>query len=384
MAQIKKYTKKDGSKAYMFNLYLGTDPVTGKQRRTTRRGFRTMAEAKTALSRLELEVMENGLPTSKRKIMTFEEVYKLWFEQHKATVKESSAYIHNTIIKVQVLPYFGTLRVDKIDTVYCQKQVNRIFKTLKNYNSAINLIRRIFDYAKVMKQIKTNPMNDVIIPKKRKTLDDTDKPVNFYTKEQLRTFLETLKEHAPYQMYVAFRVMAFTGMRKGELAALKWSDVDFENGTISINKTVAFNNAGKFHIQTPKTRKSIRTISIDDTTLNALKTWKNELRKELFKQGQNIDKGDGFIFHTQKGNFIIKYIDKFLPSFLKKYNLPPIKPHGFRHTHASLLFESGASIKEFQDRLGHENIKTTMDIYTHVTKSAREKTAEKFAKYIDF
>lgn len=384
MAQIIKYTKKDGSKAYMFNLYLGTDPVTGKQRRTTRRGFRTMAEAKTALSRLELEVMENGLPTSKRKIMTFEEVYKLWFEQHKATVKESSAYIHNTIIKVQVLPYFGTLRVDKIDTAYCQKQVNRIFKTLKNYNSAINLIRRIFDYAKVMKQIKTNPMNDVIIPKKRKTLDDTDKPVNFYTKEQLRTFLETLKEHAPYQMYVAFRVMAFTGMRKGELAALKWSDVDFENGTISINKTVAFNNAGKFHIQTPKTRKSIRTISIDDTTLNALKTWKNELRKELFKQGQNIDKGDGFIFHTQKGNFIIKYIDKFLPSFLKKYNLPPIKPHGFRHTHASLLFESGASIKEVQDRLGHENIKTTMDIYTHVTKSARKKTAEKFAKYIDF
>lgn len=384
MAKIKKYTKKDGSKAYMFNLYLGTDPVTGKQRRTTRRGFRTMAEAKTALSRLELEVMENGLPTSKRKIMTFEEVYKMWFEQHKATVKESSAYIHNTIIKVQILPYFGTLRVDKIDTAYCQRQVNRIFKTLKNYNSAINLIRRIFDYAKVMKQIKTNPMNDVIVPKKRKTLDNNDKQVNFYNKEQLRTFLETLKEHAPYQMYVAFRVLAFTGMRKGELAALKWSDVDFENGTISINRTVAFNNVGKFHIQTPKTRKSIRTISIDDTTLNALKTWKNELRKELFKQGKNIDKGDGFIFHTQKGNFIIKYIDKFLPSFLKKYDLPPIKPHGFRHTHASLLFESGASIKEVQDRLGHENIKTTMDIYTHVTKSAREKTAEKFAKYIDF
>lgn len=384
MAQIKKYTKKDGSKAYMFNLYLGTDPVTGKQRRTTRRGFRTMAEAKTALSRLELEVIENGLPTSKRKIMTFEEVYKMWFEQHKATVKESSAYIHNTIIKVQILPYFGALRVDKIDTAYCQKQVNRIFKTLKNYNSAINLIRRIFDYAKVMKQIKTNPMNDVIVPKKRKTLDNNDKQVNFYNKDQLRTFLETLKKHAPYQMYVVFRVLAFTGMRKGELAALKWSDVDFENGTISINKTVAFNNAGKFHIQTPKTRKSIRTISIDDTTLNAFKTWKNELRKELFKQGQNIDKGDGFIFHTQKGNFIIKYIDKFLPSFLKKYNLPPIKPHGFRHTHASLLFESGASIKEVQDRLGHKNIKTTMDIYTHVTKSAREKTAEKFAKYIDF
>ena len=185
-------------------------------------------------------------------------------------------------------------------------------------------------------------------------------------------------------MYVVFRVLAFTGMRKGELAALKWSDVDFNNGTITIDKTVAIDSNGGLHIQTPKTRKSIRTISVDDTTLNALRTWKNELRKELFKQGKNIDKSDGFIFHRNNGNFINKYIDQFLPSFLRKYVLPPIKPHGFRHTHASLLFESGASIKEVQDRLGHENIKTTMDIYTHVTKSAREKTAEKFAKYIDF
>ena len=346
MTKIKKYIKKDGSKAYMFNLYLGTDPVTGKQRRTTRRGFRTIAEAKTALSRLELEVMENGLPTSKRKIMTFEEVYKMWFEQYKTTVKESTAYTQNNIINVQILPYFGALRVDKVDTAFCQKQVNRMFKTSKNYNNIINLTRRIFDYAKVMKQIKVNPMNDVIISKKRKTLDDTDKQVNFYTKEQLRTFLETLKKHSTYQMYAVFRVLAFTGIRKGELAALKWSDVDFNNGTITIDKTVAIDSNGGLHIQTPKTRKSIRTISVDDTTLNALRTWKNELRKELFKQGKNIDKGDGFIFHRNNGNFINKYIDQFLPSFLRKYDLPPIKPHGFRHTHASLLFESGASIKE--------------------------------------
>lgn len=385
MAKIKKYTKKDGSKAYMFNLYLGTDPVTGKQRRTTRRGFRTMAEAKTALSRLELEIIENGLPTSKQKIMTFEEVYKMWFEQYKPTVKESTVYTQNNVINVQILPYFGSLRVDKIDTAYCQKQVNRLFKNIKNYNNVINLIRRIFDYAKSMKQIKENPMNDVVIPKKRKTLDDDDSQVNFYNKDQLKIFLETLKKQAPYQMYVVFRVLAFTGMRKGELAALKWSDVDFENRTIAINKTVAADSNGKLHIQTPKTNKSIRTISVDDTTLSILKTWKNELRKELFKQGKNLDKDDGLIFCRKNGKYIIKYIDYFLRYFFKhKSNLPKIKPHGFRHTHASLLFESGASIKEVQDRLGHSDIETTMNIYAHVTQSAREKTAEKFADYIGF
>lgn len=384
MAKIKKYTKKDGSKAYMFNLYLGTDPVTGKQRRTTRRGFRTMAEAKTALSRLELEVMENGLPTSKRKIMTFEEVYKLWFEQYKTTVKESTVYIQTEVINAHILPYFGTLRVDKIDTAYCQKQVNRLFKTLKNYNNVINLTRRIFDYAKSMKQIKENPMNNVVVPKRKRENGVNEQTQDFYNKEQLKEFLEILKEHEQYQMYVVFRVLAFTGMRKGELSALKWSDVDFKNGTIRIDKTVASDENGKQHIQTPKTQKSIRTISVDTITLNALETWRNELRKELFKRGKNIDQGDGFIFRSKQGKFINRYINFFLKNVIKKYDLQPIKPHGFRHTHASLLFESGASIKEVQDRLGHEDIKTTMDIYTHVTKSAREKTAEKFANYIGF
>ncbi|CDK35087.1 probable integrase [Ligilactobacillus salivarius cp400] len=384
MAKIKKYTKKDGSKAYMFNLYLGTDPVTGKQRRTTRRGFRTMAEAKTALSRLELEVMENGLPTSSRKIMTFEEVYKIWLEQYKPTVKESTLYTQTSVIKTHILPYFGSLRVDKIDTAYCQKQVNRIFNTTKNYNNVFNLIRRILDYAKSMKQIRVNPMDDVVIPKRKRENGSVEKVLNFYTKDQLRTFLKLLKENESYQMYVIFRVLAFTGMRKGELSALKWSDVDFENGTISINKTVAIGSNGKLHIQTPKTNKSIRTISIDDTTLNILRSWKNELKKELFKQGENINHGDRLVFISKHGLYMLRNINPFLKKIIQKYNLPPIKPHGFRHTHASLLFESGASIKEVQDRLGHENIKTTMDIYTHVTQSAREKTAEKFANYIGF
>lgn len=384
MAQIKKYTKKDGSKAYMFNLYLGTDPVTGKQRRTTRRGFRTIAEAKTALSRLELDVMENGLPTSKQKIMTFKEIYELWFEQYKTTVKESSEYTQNTMIKCYILPVFGNLRLDKIDTVFCQKQVNNWANRIKKYHNLVGLTRRIFEYAKTMKQIKINPMNEVIVPKRKNTLDDIDKQPNFYNKQQLQEFLQLLEKNGPYQMYVAFRVLAFTGLRKGELSALKWSDIDFENNLLSVNRTIAKNSKGDFYFQTPKTKKSLRTIAVDEKTMSILKQWKNELRKELFKQGKNIDKGDGLIFHNSKGGFIQNSLYGFLKKFTADHNLQPIKPHGFRHTHASLLFESGASIKEVQDRLGHKNIKTTMDIYTHVTETVREKTVEKFANYIGF
>lgn len=384
MATIRKYTKKDGSKAYMFNIYLGTDPVTGKQRRTTRRGFRTIAEAKVAMSRLELETKENGLPTSQRKILTFKELYEMWFEQYKTTVKESSAFTQKKRIELHILPKFEKLRLDKINTAYCQKQVNSWFKTIKNYHNLIGLTRRILEYGKGLKQITSNPMDNIIIPKKKSKPDEKDKPDNFYDRQQLQEFMQTLKEHAPFQMYVAFRVLAFTGIRKGELSALKWSDIDFSNATLSINRTVAFNENGDLYFQTPKTKNSKRTIALDRETAEILKKWKNEQRKELFKRGINLDKGDNLLFHNRRGGFIQTTIIGFLNRFTDKYNLPNITPHGFRHTHASLLFEAGATIKEVQDRLGHEDVKTTLDIYTHVTKSAREETADKFAKYINF
>lgn len=384
MATIRKYTKEDGTKAYMFQLYLGIDPITGKPRKTTRRGFRNIAEAKTALSRLELEISERGLPTSQRKIMTFQEIYELWFEQYKTTIKESSAFSQRANINRHILPNFGTLKLDKITTPFCQSQVNSWFKTVKNYHNLVGITRQILEYAKVMKQIANNPMDNIIIPKRKNTLDNKREQANFYDKQQLKEFMQALQDHSTLQMLVIFRVLAFTGIRKGEMAALKWSDFDFSSGTLSISRTIAKNEKGKYYFQTPKTKNSVRTISVDKETMNLLKKWRNEQRKEYFRKGVNIDATDELVFHNRDGGTVQSTLGGFLKRFTARYDLPPIKPHGFRHTHASLLFESGATIKEVQDRLGHENVKTTMDIYTHVTKTAREKTAEKFAKYIDF
>ena len=88
MTQIMQYTKKDGSKAYMFNLYLGIDPITGKKKRTTRRGFSSLKEANLALSKLRLELEEQGIGTVSN--LTFQEAYELWIEQHKNEMKIST------------------------------------------------------------------------------------------------------------------------------------------------------------------------------------------------------------------------------------------------------------------------------------------------------
>lgn len=108
---IKKYKKKDGTTAYMFVAYLGTDPITGKQKRTTRRGFKTEREAKIAEARLQTEVSQNGFLNND--ITTFEEVYKLWLEQYENTVRESTYQRVLTLFDTAILEHFKDIPVKK-------------------------------------------------------------------------------------------------------------------------------------------------------------------------------------------------------------------------------------------------------------------------------
>ena len=144
----------------------------------------------------------------------------------------------------------------------------------------------IFDYAVKMKVIYNNPMKDVLLPKKEDdiTSDDKDK---YYSKEELRQFLKLVDNEQDIKLTAMFRVLAYTGgIRKGELQALNWSDVDFTNNTININKTLALNTAKKVVVQTPKSKSSVRNISIDEQTANILKRWKIK-QKEIFSKRLN-------------------------------------------------------------------------------------------------
>ncbi|EOH66045.1 site-specific integrase [Enterococcus mundtii] len=385
MAMIKQYKKKNGEKAWYFKTYLGIDPMTKKKKYTTKRGFKTQKEAKIALSRLELEIEKNGLPTKKIEIPTFREVYNLWYEQYKNTVKESTLFVQKNAIEKHILPKFGSLSLDKITVVYCQEQVNNWFTYYKKYSNLIGLTTRIIDYGLKIGLLSTNPMNHVIRPRKSERIDQEKYVSPFYSKEQLKSFLEILNRHEDIQLFTMFRVMSFTGLRKGELQALRWKDCDLSKGTISVNQTLAKSEYGKEIFQTPKTKHSRRTISIDDETLKYLVSWKKEQRRRYLKLGINTLKPEQLLFtDIDNKHLYLDYLNNFMKAFLKEHNLEKITIHGFRHTHCSLLFEAGVSIKEVQERMGHTDIKTTMDIYTHVTEKAKEQTAEKYAAYMNF
>lgn len=369
--RIKEYVKKNGEKAYMFKLYLGIDQDTKKPIRTTRRGFRTQREARLAIADLEL----NGLskPESEpQMIHTYEQIYNLWYEEYKTTVKASTLLKTERVFKNHILPAFGNKPIQDIKPMDAQNQMNIWHKKLMRASMVMNYAGLVFDYAIRMQLINMNPTKVIKKPVRKESVRE-DKDMNFYDKDELKKFMAALENNNNFRAFVYFRLLAFTGMRKGESLALKWSDIDLEKQTLYINKAVSRSATG-LYIQTPKTPSSIRRISIDDKTVSILQEYKKESPDGLVFQSE-----DGGILSPAKPRKWYLTAMKNLPDDFKQISI-----HGFRHTHASLLFEAGASIKDVQSRLGHSDIQTTMDVYTHVSKTAKEQLANRFNNYVDF
>lgn len=376
---IKQYEKNE-KKFYKFrNIYIGIDPTTGKEIRKSKSGFTSKRETELYISNLRTEFDNKNYINSND--ITFQELYELWFQGYKDTVNPSSLYVTENVLK-QILSYFGKMKVKKITTISCQKYLNTNkdfsyshIKKLKSYTSLI------LKYGVKMQVINFNPMDNVTIPKRKE--DTKNEDTLYYTKSELKKFLDIVDSYNNTEWKTLFRLLAFTGARKGEILALTWGDVNFSDSTISIDKTLA-STREKVIVQTPKSKSSIRVISVDETTLKILKRWKIKQLEEFLKMG-TTPKSEQLIFANKDNDH--KWI--FFPNYtLKKicdqHNFKLIKIHGFRHTHASLLFESGnMSIKAVQHRLGHSDIQTTMNIYTHVTQLQKDNLGNNFAKYME-
>lgn len=377
---IKKYTKNNKT-YYLFQGYLGTDPATGQRVRVTRRGLSTPKECELEFYRLKLQFEEGEFGKSDK--YTFQEVYDLWFEQYKNTVKESTLQKTLTLFKLHILPHFGKMYIDMIKVTHCQDAINKWFKTLKNYRIVNNYTSQVFKHGMKLGINKDNPTVLVTVPVKKDDIDDEELE-NFYTREELIAFLDYTGKSGDHKWHALFRILAFSGCRKGEILALRWEDLNFKKNTLSISKTLTLGLENKLIVQPPKTKKSKRVLHMDQNTMNIMKTWKSQQAMDMLKLGFNTMGKNQLVFTNLKNSFINpQKIGQKIKPICKKIDLKEITPHGFRHTHCSLLFEAGASIKEVQERLGHSDIQTTMNIYAHVTEKKKEEAADKFASYIN-
>ncbi|MBE7320495.1 tyrosine-type recombinase/integrase, partial [Staphylococcus epidermidis] len=275
---------------WRYRISLGKNSETGKYEYISKTGFKRKSDAKHQAEMIERQ-LRNGeyIPPSSS---TFKQVADDWLKQYANDVKVSSVRAREKAIQ-HAIEHFNTKPIQTIKKHDYQRFVDDMsIQYSKNYvDSIVASTNMIFKYAYDMKLIRVLPIEGIKRPKKKvsvEELEDSEIHKKFLEKDELFQFLEVAKNHhSPQNSFEVFTTLAYTGMRAGELLALKWSDIDFENNTISITKTYYNPNNNKKHYQilTPKTESSIGKISVDPHVIQLLKdykvnvqdTWKNEL-----------------------------------------------------------------------------------------------------------
>ncbi|MCY3031373.1 site-specific integrase [Aerococcus sp. Group 1] len=381
MATYKKYSNSQGE-FWQVRGYLGVDEETGEKVECRKRGFQTKKEA-TAYYKEQQKKFLVGDRFNKEKKSTFEQVYHEWLEIYKNDVQDSTLSKTKNFFRLQILPVFGKSYIDKINAPMVQKTLNKWQKKYKNYRKIYGYFSRVIKYAYVQGYITKKVTDKVIMPKRQ--ADYCKKEKQFYTRDELRQLMTILEQQKSRKWHACIRTLAYTGLRRGEILALTWNDIDFKNKTLTVDKAIGQRDGNELYLKPPKNANSLRTISVDDITLNVLKKWRAEQGQLLLKMGFNLGK-DQLIFNNTKTNGFLNLgsIYNAFKRICEENNFRFIKIHGFRHTHCSLLFEAGVPMKDVMKRLGHGDVKTTMNIYAHVTEQSEQKSAQLFASYVNF
>lgn len=379
------YEKRGNS--WRYRISTGKNPTTGKYEYISKSGFKRKSDAKHHAEMVERQ-LRNGeyiAPSTS----TFKQVADDWLKQYANDAKVSSVRAREKAI-YHAVERFNTYPIQTIKKNDYQRFVDGMSAQYsKNYvDSIVASTNMIFKYAYDMKLIKVLPSEGIKRPKKKRTveeLEDIEIHKKFLEKDELFQFLEVSKNnHAPLNSFEVFTTLAYTGMRAGELLALKWSDIDFENNTISITKTYynPNNNKKKYQILTPKTESSIGKISVDANVIKMLHDYKINVQ-DNWKDELYVD--NNFVFTDNNGYpLVIKKLSMWIQSIMSRTDINKnISTHSFRHTHCALLIEAGVHIKEIQERLRHKDINTTMNIYAKITNSYKKDASQKFSRLME-
>ena len=375
--QITEVKKKNGTMVYRANVYLGVDQVTGKKAKTSVTG-RTRKEVKQKAKHAQDDFISNGCTVTKVvPAKNYQELADLWLDSYQLTVKPQTFLDTKRMLYNHLIPVFGTLKLTKLSVSYIQSFINDLSTQLVHYAVVHSINRRVLQYGVSLQLLPFNPARDIILPKKPKR---ENKAIKFIDSDDLKALLlhmEKLafKKYSYYLDYVLYSVLLATGCRFGEVVALEWSDIDLENGTISISKN--YNRFLKL-IGTPKSKAGVRTISIDKKTVNMLRLYKNRQRQLYLQSGA---RASSVVFATPTREYQnLATRQEALDRRCAEISIPRFTFHAFRHTHASLLLNAGISYKELQYRLGHATLAMTMDIYSHLSADKEKEAVSYFEK----
>lgn len=257
------------------------------------------------------------------------------------------------------------LKLDK-SFVIVSESASLSAKTVTEYH---HLIHTVLAQAEKEGLIPFNPASRADLPTVEK------KEVNYFTESTLAAIRDALEEE-PMKWKVLTHLFLITGARRGEILGLKWSAVDFEHNRIHIENNVLYAPDRGIYEDKPKTKTSVRWITLPSETMLLLRTWRACQNEERLRLGEYYQ-DRGFVFAQDNGGPLHPdTVTDWMKKFSKRHDLPHINPHAFRHTMASMLYFNGVDSVSISKRLGHAQVSTTANIYAHVMEEADQRNAD--------
>lgn len=386
MANIQERRNKDGKLiSYSIRVHRGRG-ADGKQLKPYTTTFEVLPTWKEETARKKAEAFasvfekecRDGIKTDNRQRFD-------GYCDYVIGLKEQRGVKHSTIVRykeltTRIYPVIGhiklcDLRVDHLNDLYTALSADGLNKktggklSTKTIIEHHRLISTVLEQAFKERLVIFNVARQAELPRMEK------KDVNYFQPEQIEAIRNALENEQPkWKMLV--HLLLITGARRGEILGLKWDKVDFDKNRIYICNSILYSSDRGVYEDTPKTEKSKRFVTLPLETISELKAYKQYQAQEFFKNGipQSIN---GYVFSQIDGTAMHPdSVTDYLKKFSKKYNLPHINAHAFRHTMASMLYFNGVDSVSISKRLGHAQVSTTANIYAHIIEEADQRNAD--------
>ncbi|HCW04367.1 MAG TPA: site-specific integrase [Clostridium sp.] len=362
--------------------YFNAGKVNGTYKKVCRKGGSTKAEAEKALRAAIKEFEDTGTSKADNNI-SVSDYFDYWYKNYVLiNCKYNTQEAYRVVIENHIKPALGIHKLRSITPATLQEFLNKKYlngfsrASISNFYGVLSgaLKAAVHPY----QYIKENPMQYVRLPKEGK-IKEEEEDLKIITVEEFNRIIERFPFGSSF--YVPLQIAFHTGLRAAEVCGLTWDCIDLDNRTLKVEKILIGKGKGVFEFGTPKTKSSRRIITIGSTLAAILKRQKTYQNENKLKYGQYYKKSD-FVCTKENGENITTDTLKYL-SRVVNYELGiDFNFHSLRHTHATMLLEAGANIKDIQKRLGHSRLATTMDTYSHVTEKMKLNTVDIFESLV--
>ena len=399
--------------SYQIKVSRGRDKLTGKQltpftttytppegwskKAVERDLIRFMGEFEAACKRGEVltkeeqktqaveqaELVQKEKAEEERKL-TFNKYVELFLQEKSITLSPMTVHSYKQSLK-RPAAVFGEMKMVDIEYLMVKKFIADMQGGQRNRDNAkplahgtvvsyYTVLHTLFESAVDNEIIPTNPMQRMKKPKPRK--DEVKKEPVSYSETEVAHIIDCLNSE-PLKWRALVLFLIDSGCRRGEVAGLKWEEIDFKTGKVNICRNAQYTKEKGVYIGTPKSNKS-REIIINAPVLQVLKEWKRQQTLIYFGQGKSTD---GFCFTQNEGELMNpNTITEYIRNFGKRYDIRGLKPHALRHTMATLSIANGADVVSVSKKLGHCNPSVTLNIYSHANEEAQRRATEILAE----